>query len=70
MNKLALLLTACALFTPALAREPRPQAEKTVTKKVAAHKPVALRAHHKKAQPAKSPEADLRRIDYPWETPS
>jgi hypothetical protein len=75
MNKLALLITACALAAPAFAREPRPHATKPGTRLVATHKaasrkPESLKANRRHVQPANPPEADLRKMDYPWETPS
>jgi len=70
MNKLAALLTAIALFSPAFAREPGAAVKKAETKKVHSGKPMARKAAKGKAPAANPPEASLRRMDYPWETPS
>lgn len=68
MNKLAILLIASALISPAFAQETKAPVKKAQVKKEQVHRPMAKKA---KKMPAHTSISSLRRSeDYPWMLPT
>jgi len=69
MNRMAALLVACALFTPAFAGEAKVPVKKAEIRNADARKPMVKRQKTKRKAMLQSSALILRNPDFPWQTP-